>query len=107
MAEKTKNLCALIPEALHAKVRERQEASGQTLGQYMAWLIKKFYETEEEKTMAKDNQRTVAFQVDAELFERFKEYLKARGIKQNAFFLECIQRALEDGKEVEGCADVG
>ncbi len=107
MAEKTKNLCAPIPEALHAKVREHQEASGQTLGQYMAWLIKKFYETEEEKTMAKDNQRTVAFQVDAELFERFKEYLKARGIKQNAFFLECIQWALEEGKEVENCADVG
>ncbi len=106
MAENTKNLCAQIPEALHAKVREHQEASGQTLGQYMAWLITKFYESEG-KTMAKDNQRTVAFQVDAELFERFKEYLKARGIKQNAFFLECIQRVLEDGKEVEGCADVG
>ncbi len=104
MAEKTKNLCAPIPEALHAKVREHQEASGQTLGQYMAWLITKFYE-EEGKTMAKDNQRTVAFQVDAELFERFKEYLKAHGIKQNAFFLECIQRAL--GEEVAGSADVG
>ncbi len=105
MAEKTKNLCALIPEALHAKVREHQEASGQTLGQYMAWLITKFYETEEGKPMAKDNQRTVAFQIDADLFERFKEYLKARGIKQSAFFLECIQRAL--GEEVESCADVG
>ncbi len=46
MAEKTKNLCAQIPEALHARVREHQEASGQTLGQYMAWLIAKFYETE-------------------------------------------------------------
>ncbi len=106
MAEKTKNLCAQIPEALHARVRERQEASGQTLGQYMAWLIAKFYETEE-KTMTKENQRTVAFQVDAGLFERFKEYLRARGIKQNAFFLECIQRALEEGKEAEDCADVG
>ncbi len=107
MTERTKNLCAPIPEALHAKVREHQEASGQTLGQYMAWLITKFYESEEGKPMAKDNQRTVAFQIDAELFERFKEYLKARGIKQNAFFLECIQRVLEEGKEVEGCADVG
>ena len=42
----------------------------------------------------KGNQRTVAFQVDAELFERFKEYLKANGIKQNAFFLNCIRQAL-------------
>ncbi len=42
----------------------------------------------------KDNQRTVAFQVDADLFERFKEYRKANGIKQNAFFLNCIRQAL-------------
>ena len=94
MAEKTRNLCAQIPESLHSKVRERQEASGQTLGQYMAWLITKFYE-EEGKSAMKGNQRTVAFQVPAELFERFKEYLKRNGIKQNAFFLNCIQKALE------------
>ena len=43
----------------------------------------------------KGNQRTVAFQVPEELFERLKEYLKKNGIKQNAFFLNCIQKALE------------
>ncbi len=108
MAENTRNLCAQIPTALHAKVRQEQEASGQTLGQYMAWLITKFYEQQEEKPTMKENQRTVAFQVDAELFERFKEYLKANGIKQNAFFLNCIRQALGEGREgAEGCADVG
>ena len=71
MAEKTKNLCAQIPESLHAKVRERQEASGQTLGQYMTELITKFYEQEGKPTM-KENQRTVAFQVSTELFDQFK-----------------------------------
>jgi len=100
MAEKTRNLCAQIPESLHAKVRERQEASGQTLGQYMTQLITKFYEQEDKPTM-KGNQRTVAFQVDADLFERFKEYLKANGIKQNAFFLDCIQRALDTAEKGE------
>ena len=94
MAEKTLNLCAKIPESLHGKVRESQEASGQTLGQYMPWLITKFYEEEGKPTM-KGNQRTVAFQVPEELFERFKEYLKRNGVKQNAFFLSCIQKALE------------
>ncbi len=98
MAESTKNLCAQIPESLHAKVRERQETSGQTLSQYMTWLITKFYESEGRPTM-KENQRTVAFQVDAELFERFKEYLKANGIKQNAFFLNCIRQALGEKTE--------
>ena len=101
MAENTKNLCAQIPESLHAKVRERQEASGQTLGQYMTELITKFYEQEMKPTM-KENQRTVAFQVSTELFEQFKEYLKRQGIKQNAFFLSCIQRALEEADQTEG-----
>ena len=95
MAEKTKNLCAQIPESLHAKVRERQEASGQTLGQYMTDLITKYYEQEGKPTM-KENQRTVAFQVSTELFDQFKDYLKRKGIKQNAFFLDCIQRVLEE-----------
>ena len=101
MAENTKNLCAQIPESLHAKVRERQEASGQTLGQYMTELITKFYEQEMKPTM-KENQRTVAFQVSTELFKQFKDYLKKKGIKQNAFFLSCIQRALEEADQTEG-----
>ena len=101
MAENTKNLCAQIPESLHAKVRERQEASGQTLSQYMTELITKFYEQEMKPTM-KENQRTVAFQVSTELFEQFKDYLKRKGIKQNAFFLGCIQRALEEADQTEG-----
>lgn len=104
MAENTKNLCAQIPESLHAKVRERQEASGQTLGQYMTELITKFYEQEMKPTV-KENQRTVAFQVSTELFDQFKDYLKRKGIKQNAFFLNCIQRALEEVDQAEGGAE--
>lgn len=100
MAENTKNLCAPIPAELHAQLRQRQEESGQTLSQYMTWLITKFYESEGKSTM-KEIQRTVAFQVSTELFEQFKEYLKRQGIKQNAFFLGCIQRALESEKREE------
>lgn len=98
MTDNVKNLCAPIPASLHAKVREQQEASGQTLSQYMTWLITKFYEQEGKPTM-KGNQRTVAFQIPEELFERFKAYLKQQGIKQNAFFLNCIQQALDQAEE--------
>ena len=95
MAENIKNLCAPIPAELHTQLRQRQEESGQTLGQYMTWLITTFYDQEGKPTM-KENQRTVAFQVSPELFDRFKDYLKRKGIKQNAFFLDCIQRVLEE-----------
>ena len=100
MEEKVKNLCAPIPAGLHARVREEQEASGKTLGQYMAWLIQTFYENQvkEENIMIMDK-RTVAFQVPGELFEKFKDYLQERGIKQNAFFLDCIHRALAEAQE--------
>ncbi|OUQ82829.1 hypothetical protein [Flavonifractor sp. An10] len=106
MEGKVKNLCAPIPEGLHARVREAQEASGQTLGQYMTWLIQTFYDNQnkEENTMNTDK-RTVAFQVPGELFERFKDYLQERGIKQNAFFLDCIHRALAEAQEEREATD--
>ena len=66
----------------------------------MTDLITKYYEQEGKPTM-KENQRTVAFQVSTELFDQFKDYLKRKGIKQNAFFLDCIQRALEEENQAE------
>lgn len=105
MEEKVKNLCAPIPAGLHARVREEQEASGQTLGQYMTWLIQTFYDNQKEETTMSGDKRTVAFQVPGELFEKFKDYLQERGIKQNAFFLDCIHRALAEAKEERVDAD--
>lgn len=105
MAENMKNLCAPVPAGLHARVREEQEASGQTLGQYMTWLIRTFYDNQKEETTMSGDKRTVAFQVPGELFERFKDYLQEKGIKQNAFFLDCIHRALAEAKEERVDAD--
>lgn len=99
MEEKMKNLCAPIPASLHARVREEQESSGKTLGQYMTWLLTKFYDDEKGGSTSMADKRTVAFQVPAEMFEQFKAYLEKHSIKQNAFFLDCIQRALADDQE--------
>lgn len=101
MAEEMKNLCAMIPVDLHAKVREQQEASGKNLGQYMTWLITQFYENEQGGTHMMDDKKTVAFQVPADMFEQFKAYLKKHNLKQNAFFLDCIQRAIADDAQSE------
>ena len=105
MAENMKNLCAPVPAGLHARVREEQEASGQTLGQYMTWLIRTFYDNQKEETTMSGDKRTVAFQVPGELFEKFKDYLQEKGIKQNAFFLDCIHRALAEAQEERVDAD--
>lgn len=98
MAEKTKNLCAQIPESLHSKVRERQETSGKTLSEYMTWLITSFYEQEGMKNMD-GKQKTIAFQVPPEMFEQFKQYLKRHDMKQVEFFLNCIQQALDADRQ--------
>ena len=69
-------------------------------GIYMkAQRFSKFYEMEERQTMEKEVTRPVCVQVPVELFEQFKAYLEKNHIKQNAFFLDCIQRALADESE--------
>ena len=98
MPEPISNLCAKIPLDLHQKIRTCQGASGKTLSEYMTWMITSFYEMEGKTPMNTDT-RTVAFQVPADLFEQFKEYLQRHGLKQKDFFLDCIQRALADNDD--------
>ena len=94
--EPTKNLCAQIPESLHARVREEQEHLGQTLGAYIAQILTEHFEQKEKggKAMS-ENTRTLAFQVSEDLFGRLKAYLAAHLISQRQFVLGLIEEALE------------
>lgn len=69
--EPTKNLCAQIPESLHARVRDEQEHLGQTLGAYITQILTEHFEQKEKggKAMS-ENTRTLAFQVSEDLFGR-------------------------------------
>ena len=99
---KLKNLCAQIPETLHARVRQEQERSGKTLSEYMTWLITEFYKKGTEKEM--EETRTLAIQVSEELFERLDKYVKAHKLKKRTFLIDLITRALEEAEEDEGSA---
>ena len=96
MTEPTKNLCAQIPESLHARVREEQERLGQTLGAYVAQILTEHFEQKEKggKAMS-ENTRTLAFQVSEDLFGRLKAYLAAHHVSQRQFVLGLIEEALE------------
>ena len=106
MEEKYKNLCAPIPESLHARVRQEQEAAGQTLGQYMTELITQYYQFKESGGRSKmnDNIKTLAFQVPEKLKERLDRYLAAesrrtgRKLSLKEFMLSLIERALEEAE---------
>ena len=97
MADK-KNLCAMIPADLHARVRQEQERSGQTLSEYMEQLIRNYYNMKENTKMTGD-MRTMAIQLPEELFERLKAYLKKNCLKQKQFIIGLIEDALEQDEE--------
>ena len=97
MADK-KNLCAMIPADLHARVRQEQERSGKTLSEYVEQLITDYYKTKENTKMTGD-MRTMAIQLPEELFERLKAYLKKNNLKQKQFIIRLIEDALEQGEE--------
>ena len=97
MADK-KNLCAMIPADLHARVRLEQEHSGKTLSEYVEQLIQNYYNMKENKKMTGD-MRTMAIQLPEELFERLKAYLKKNNLKQKQFIIGLIEDALEQDEE--------
>lgn len=53
MADK-KNLCAMIPADLHARVRLEQEQSGKTLSEFVEQLITDYYKMKEGTKMTGD-----------------------------------------------------
>ena len=94
----TKNLCAQIDTALHARVRQEQERSGMTLSEYVEQLIQNYYNMKETTKMTGD-MRTMAIQLPEELFERLKAYLKKNNLKQKQFIIGLIEDALEQDEE--------
>lgn len=90
--ENRKNLCAMIPAGLHAKVREEQEKMELKLNEYVEMIIKEHFE-KGDKTMA-NGTRTLAFQVSEELFNQIKAHLKRTGLSQKDFVIGLIEQAL-------------
>ena len=98
--EERKNLCAMLPVALHTRVRQEQEKAGMTLGEYVEAMITEYYDWKDGKIMTGE-MRTLAAQIPAELFNRLDRYLKERGIKKKDFLVDIITRALEEAEAAE------
>ena len=100
-----KNLCAKIPEALHSRVRQEQEKSGQTLNVYIAQLLTEYYNGGR-KSMEKSTEttRTLAFQIPEELYLRIKDHLArekertGKKLSQRDFILGLVTQALEEAE---------
>ncbi|MCQ4788857.1 hypothetical protein NE590_03145 [Blautia obeum] len=89
-----KNICGKIPVELHEKLKLEVEELGISIPKYLEMVIEEHITRKGEKTdMA--NLRTVAVQVDEELFSRLKAVLAKNGMKQKDFLIGLIEAALE------------
>ena len=95
----TKNLCAQVPISLHNRVTEAKEALGQTTAEYITNLLTEYYEMKENggnTAMTNGKNRTMAFQINEELFQRIKAHLDresarlGRKVTQREFVLGAI-----------------
>ena len=97
--EGKKNLCAMIPAELHAKIMaEKEEWELNTLAEYVERIFTEHFEGGQISMKA---ERTLAVQIPAELFERLKDYLAAHNLKQKQFLVQLIENALDEDTEAE------
>ena len=100
----TKNLCAQISLELHQKISDAREQSGLTTAQYITNLLMEYYEMKENggnTAMTNNKSRTLAFQIEEDLFQRIKAHLEresartGRKLTQREFVLGLIEEALD------------
>ena len=93
--EGKKNLCAMIPAELHAKIMaEKEEMELATLAEYVESIFTEHFEG----GGGMKAERTLAVQIPAELFDRLKEYLAAHNLKQKQFLIQLIENALDNAE---------
>ena len=91
--EGKKNLCAMIPAELHAKIMaEKEQLELNTLADYVERIFTEHFEG---GSFMKTT-RTLAVQIDAALFDRLKEYLERNHLKQKDFITQLLQQALDN-----------
>ena len=97
--EKKRNLCAMIPESLHAEVQREKEQLGQTVSEYIEQILTEHFLKKEGGSMGKT--RTLVAAIPEELFLELKDYLAKHKIAQQDFVSNLIRQALDAAKAEE------
>lgn len=100
---KRKGISAKIAEELYDEVKAYAESHEMTMSDFIERALQdelhpKFNE-KEEKNMG--NTRTIAFQTSDEIFEKLNDYLHRHGLKKNKFFLDFINKVLEEDQAMQ------
>ena len=96
-SEEKKGITVKIDAALHTEVRKYLENHGMTMAEFITLAIDnelhpKIVE-QEDKTMEK--MRTLAFQVNEELFQKVKDYLRRNNMSQKEFVIGLIEAEID------------
>lgn len=100
--EKKRNLCAMIPESLHAEVQREKEQLGQTVSEYIEQILKEHFSKKGGNSMGKT--RTLVAPIPEELFLELKEYLAKHNLTQKDFVSTMIRQALDAEKAGDAAA---
>ena len=100
-----KGITVKVDAQLHAQVREYIEAHGMTMSEFVAKALDSELHPSQTRGGANVANRTIAFQVPEEMFDRIKDYLNRHHMTQRQFFLGLIQaeldRDMQQSNEVE------
>ena len=91
-----KGITVKVDAQLHAQVREYIEAHGMTMSEFVAKALDSELHPSQTRGGVNVANRTLAFQVSEETFERLKDYLSRHpGLTQKAFVLGLIEAELD------------
>lgn len=95
--EETRGITVKVAADLHSKVKSEQELMEITMSQYITMVLDEHFDKKGGRSM--DGTRTLAFQVDEELFQRVKAHLARNpGLKQKDFVISLIEAALNEAE---------
>ena len=89
----TRGITVKIDADLHTRAKADQEARALTMSQYITFILEEHF-NQDKKGGITMNARTMAFQIEKELFQRIKAHLSRTGLTQKAFVLGLIEEAL-------------
>ena len=90
-----KGITVKVDAQLHAQVREYIEAHGMTMSEFVAKALDSELHPSQTRGGVNMANRTIAFQVPEEMFDRIKDYLNRHHMTQRQFVLGLIQAELD------------
>ena len=98
-----KGITVKVDAELHAEVKQYVEEHGMTMAEFITIALQDELhpKSNEKEEITMEKTRTIAFQTSDEIFEKLNDYLHRHGLKKNKFFLDFINKVLEEDQAMQ------